>query len=124
MPRVLVLRVAPMNVMRFLEVTLLRCLKLREFSPYFSQCKGKDYIGFHLFLVKLFVYFCSCHLCLEQNMSATNTEEVKDQELSDSTPKNQDHGDNAEEDLKASDETHGVNPMPSAQEEVQYCSIF
>ncbi|KAK9935126.1 hypothetical protein M0R45_022240 [Rubus argutus] len=50
-------------------------------------------------------------------MSATNTEEVKDQELSDSTPKNQDHGDNAEEDLKASDETHGVNPMPSAQEE-------
>lgn len=98
--------------------------KIEGILSVFFTMQGKDYIGLHLFLVKLFVYFCSCHLCLEQNMSATNTEEVKDQELPDSTPKNQDHGDNAEEDLKASDETHDENPMPSAREEVQYCSTF
>lgn len=54
-------------------------------------------------------------------MSDTNTEEVKEPELADSAPKDQGAGDNAEEDLKASNENH-ENPMPSPQQEVQLCS--
>ncbi|BFG16703.1 hypothetical protein CerSpe_029770 [Prunus speciosa] len=49
-------------------------------------------------------------------MSDTNTEEVKEPELADSAPKDQGAGDNAEEDLKASNENH-ENPMPSPQQE-------
>lgn len=45
-------------------------------------------------------------------------EDVKDQELV------QGHGDNAEQDVKASDESHDDHPMPSVQKEVQYCSTF
>ena len=44
-------------------------------------------------------------------MSDTNMEDVKDQELADSTPMNQD--------VKASDEMHDEYPMPSVQKEVR-----
>ncbi|XP_004297291.1 PREDICTED: uncharacterized protein LOC101301964 isoform X2 [Fragaria vesca subsp. vesca] len=44
-------------------------------------------------------------------MSDTNMEDVKDQELV------QGHGDNAEQDVKASDESHDDHPMPSVQKE-------
>ncbi|KAM5567235.1 hypothetical protein ABKV19_015374 [Rosa sericea] len=50
-------------------------------------------------------------------MSATNTEDVKDQELADSALNNQGHGDSAEQDIKASDESRDEHPMPSVQKE-------
>ncbi|KAM1417584.1 hypothetical protein ACFXTH_021048 [Malus domestica] len=58
----------------------------------------------------------SCRQHPEQNMSGTNMEEVKDQEVADSTPMDLGDGDNAGVDPKASNENHG-NPMPSAQQE-------
>ncbi|XP_048427479.1 uncharacterized protein LOC103950804 isoform X1 [Pyrus x bretschneideri] len=49
-------------------------------------------------------------------MSGTNMDEVKEQEVADSTPMDLGDGDNTGEDQKASNENHG-NPMPSAQQE-------
>ncbi|CAN6727401.1 unnamed protein product [Malus baccata var. baccata] len=58
----------------------------------------------------------SCRQHPEQNMSGTNMDEVKEQEVADSTPMDLGDGDDARGDQKASNENHG-NPMPSAQQE-------
>ncbi|CAN6550512.1 unnamed protein product [Malus baccata var. baccata] len=58
----------------------------------------------------------SCRQHPEQNMSGTNMDEVKEQEVADSTPMDLGDGDDAGGDQKASNENHG-NPMPSAQQE-------
>ncbi|XP_050372257.1 uncharacterized protein LOC126790152 isoform X2 [Argentina anserina] len=50
-------------------------------------------------------------------MSTANMEDVKDQELADRSPTNEGHGDSAEQDVKASEESHNEHPMPSVQKE-------
>lgn len=55
-------------------------------------------------------------------MSGTNVEDVKEQELTDNTLKNEDDGDSSMEDLKAL-EKNDENPMPSPQQEV-WCCFF
>lgn len=46
-----------------------------------------------------------------------DAEDVKEQELTDNTLKDQDHGDSSVEDLKTLDK-NDENPMPSPQQEV------